>query len=195
MCHDRHHHKCAVGKDAARNLCAAGQTVADRAVARRIGRPARRDRHCARTAQDAGAAALALDVFPRRREFRPDDVDLEGHARRAGETLHRRSAGSRRRADFQRRHPQMAVAAAERRCGRAAARGRVRLYPRDRSRHALCLLAGRLHAELLVLSHWHAAAGAQPHRRRDRRPGDGGARSPERLGRSRGTARGSSPTS
>ena len=47
------------------------------------------------------------------------------------------------------------------------------------------LLAGRLHAELLVLPHRHAAAGAQSHRRRDRRPDHGGARPPQRLGRSR----------
>ena len=56
-----------------------------------------------------------------------------------------------------------------------SARGRVRLYSGDRSRHALRLIAGRLHAELFVLSYRHAAAGAQPHIRRNRRPDHGGA--------------------
>ena len=64
---------------------------------------------------------------------------------------------------------------------RAAARGRVRLYPGDRPRHAVRLEPGRLHADLLVLPHRHAAAGAQPHAGRDRRPGHGGARPARRL--------------
>jgi 23S rRNA (adenine2503-C2)-methyltransferase len=52
-------------------------------------------------------------------------------------------------ADFQRRHPQMAAAAAERRQCRETARGRVRSIPRPTA--ARCAsLAGRLHAELLV---------------------------------------------
>ena len=47
--------------------------------------------------------------------------------------------------------------------GRAAARGRMRLHPGNRSRHALPVEPGRLHAHLLVLPHRHAAAGAQSH--------------------------------
>ena len=65
--------------------------------------------------------------------------------------------------------------------GGNAARGRVRLYPGDRPRHAVPVQPGRLHAHLLVLPHRHAAAGAQPHCRRDRRAGDGRARPARRL--------------
>ena len=130
------------------------------------------------------------------RSFRRDDQRLQGDARRARAAFHGRPPRGGRRADLQRRHPQMAAAPAERRQARAAARGRVRLHPRDRPRHAVRLLPGRLHAELLVLPHRHAAAGAQPHRRRDRRPGHGGARPARRLGRPRDpTAAASSPTS
>ena len=49
--------------------------------------------------------------------------------------------------------------------------------PGNRPRHAVRLLPGRLHAELLVLPHRHAAAGAQSHRGRNRRPDHGRARS------------------
>ena len=73
--------------------------------------------------------------------------------------------------------------------GRAAARGRVRLHPGDRSRHAVRLQPGRLHAELLVLPHRHAAAGAQSDAGRDRRPGHGGARPARRLRRHGARAR------
>ena len=142
-----------------------------------LGGTARPGRRAGEPAQDARAAALALDVCARRALVRRDDQRLEGAAQRAGKAFHRRPAGGRRRAGLRGRHAQMAAAAAERGCGRAAARGRVRLHPGDRSRHAVRLLAGRLHAELLVLPHRHAAAGAQPHRRRDRRPGDDRARS------------------
>ena len=73
---------------------------------------------------------------------------------------------------------------------RAAARSRMRLHSRHRPRHALRLQPGRLHAQLLVLPHRHAAPGAQSHGRRDRRPGDGGARPLGRLaGRRRGPNR------
>ena len=64
---------------------------------------------------------------------------------------------------------------------RAPARSRMRLHSRHRPRHAVRLQPGRLHAQLLVLPHRHAAPGAQPHRRGNRRPGDGGARPPGRL--------------
>ena len=118
--------------------------------------------------------------------------------------FHARPARGRRRAGLGRRHAQMAAAAARRARRRAAARGRVRLHPGHRARHAVRLEPGRLHAHLLVLPHRHAAAGAQSHRRRDRRPGDGRARPARRLAgrRRRPTARScrrrraaSSPTS
>ena len=48
---------------------------------------------------------------------------------------------------------------------------------------------GRLHAELLVLPHRHAAAGPQSDARRDRRPGHGGARPARRLPRHGARAR------
>ena len=98
--------------------------------------------------------------------------------------FHRRPAGDRRRADLGRRHAQMAVPlpAARR---RPPGRDRDRLHPRGRPRHALRLLAGRLHADLLVLPHRHAEAGAQPDGGRDPRrrcssPATGSAISPDR---------------
>ena len=48
-------------------------------------------------------------------------------------------------------------------------------------RRALRLLPGRLHAELHLLPHRHAAPGAQPDRRRDRGPGGGRPRRARRL--------------
>ena len=63
------------------------------------------------------------------------------------------------RADLARRHAQMA-AALRRRPG-----GRDRPHPRGGSRHAVRLLAGRLHPHLHVLPYRHAAPGAQPRRR------------------------------
>ncbi len=63
----------------------------------------------------------------------------------------------------------------------ASARGRMRLYPGYRSRHALSVEPGRLHAQLLVLPYRNSAPGAQPDGRRDRRPGPGRARPPRRL--------------
>ena len=99
------------------------------------------------------------------------------------DALHAGAAGGRRRAGLGRRHAQMAAAAARRARRRAAARGRVRLHPGDRPRHAVRLEPGRLHAHLLVLPHRHAAPGAQSHAGRDRRPGHGGARPARRLAR------------
>jgi hypothetical protein len=63
----------------------------------------------------------------------------------------------------------------------SAGRGRNRLYPRGRSRHALRLFAGWLHAHLLVLPHRHAEAGAQSHGGRDPRPDPDGARAAGRF--------------
>ena len=74
-----------------------------------------------------------------------------------------------------RRHAQVSGA------DRGRPRGRDRLHPRGRPRHALRLLAGRLHADLFVLPHRHPEAGAQPDRGRDRRPGHAGARRPGRM--------------
>ncbi len=64
-------------------------------------------------------------------------------------------------------------------------RDRVRLYPGIRSRHALRLQPGRLHAQLHVLPHRHAGAGAQPDRGRDRRASSRRARSARRFSRRR----------
>ena len=56
------------------------------------------------------------------------------------------------------------------------------VYIPDTGRATLVRLEpGRLHAHLLVLPHRHAAPGAQPHAGRDRRAGDGRARSSRRL--------------
>ena len=52
---------------------------------------------------------------------------------------------------------------------RQGRRDRVRLYPGVGSRHALRLEPGRLHAQLHVLPHRHAAAGAQSDGGGDRR--------------------------
>ena len=71
------------------------------------------------------------------------------------------------------------------------------VYIPDAGRATLVRLEpGRLHAHLLVLPHRHAAPGAQPHARRDRRPGDGRARPARRLAgrRRRPRARSSRPT-
>ena len=95
--------------------------------------------------------------------------------------LHPGAPRGRRRAGLGRRHAQVAFALAGRTSGRAPARSRMRLHPRHRARHALRLQPGRLHAQLHLLPHRHPAPGAQPHRRRDRRPGAGGARPARRL--------------
>ena len=92
--------------------------------------------------------------------------------------------------------------AAARRARRRPARGRMRLYPGNRPRHVVHFEPGRLHAQLHVLPHRHAAAGAQSDRGRNRRPGGFGARPARRLA-PRSVARdgtasrrsGSSPTS
>ena len=181
MGHDRHPPIQPLRReDAARALRPAGDAVAGRAHARRAGRRAWRGRRSRAAAQDARAAALALDLCARCARLRRHDQRVEGIARGAGAALHAGAAGGGGGAGVGRRHPQMAAAAA-RRERRAAARGRVRLHPGDRPRHALPLEPGRLHAHLLVLPHRHAAAGAQPHRRRDRRPGDGRARPARRM--------------
>ena len=116
-------------------------------------------------------------------DFEPDDQRVEGTARGARCALHAGAARGRGRAGFGRRHAQVAAAPAGRARRRAAARGRVRLHSRDRSRHALRFQPGRLHADLLVLPHRHAAAGAQPDAGRDRRPDHGGARPARRFHR------------
>ena len=134
-----------------------------------------------KAAQDARAAALELDLRARRHALRRHDQRVEGVARGARGALHAGAPRGRRRAGVGRRHAQVAAAAARRACGRAAARGRVRLYPGCRPRDAVRVEPGRLHAHLLVLPHRHAAAGAQSHARRDRRAGDGRARPARRL--------------
>ena len=103
--------------------------------------------------------------------------------------LHAGAAGNRRRADFGRRHAQMAAPAAGR-TRRRAARGRMRLHPGDRPRHVVHFEPGRLHAQLHVLPYRHAAPGAQSDRRRNRRPGRAGARPARRLAPRRASAAG-----
>ena len=109
------------------------------------------------------------------------------------------------RAGVGRRHAQVAAAAAHPRPREARPGDRDGLHPRGRPRHAVHLEPGRLHAHLLVLPHRHAAAGAQPGARGDRRPDPAGARPHRRLAgrgarpqrrRARaGTASARSPTS
>ena len=65
--------------------------------------------------------------------------------------------------------------------------GRGRPHPGGGSRHALRLEPGRLHADLPLLPHRHAAPGAQPDGGRDRRPGHAGARRAAANGRRRRT--------
>src|SRR6188508_1821897 len=76
------------GEDPARALRPAGKAVAGRADARGAGRGARRHRRCAVAAEDAGAAALALDVCARRARLQPDDQRVEGAARGARRALY-----------------------------------------------------------------------------------------------------------
>ena len=84
--------------------------------------------------------------------------------------LHARPAGDRQRAGLDRRHAQVADPHAARRA--AASRGRrdrVRLYSRERPRHAVRLQPGRLHADLHLLPYRHAEARPQPVGAGDRR--------------------------
>ncbi len=100
------------------------------------------------------------------------------------EQIHHRPAGDRRRADLAGRHPQMADPLSRAR-RRQAGRDRDRLHSRGRPRHAVRLQPGRLHADLLLLPHRHAEAGAQPDGRGNPRadcwsPATGSATSPTR---------------
>src|SRR5262245_40211969 len=130
-------------KDAPRALCRAGKAVADRPVAGGLRRGACRHRRSARAGEDARAAALALDLPARRARIRPDDQRVEGVARQPGAAFHAGAARGGGRAGVGRRHAQVAAAAALRASGRAAARGRVRLHPGGRSRHAVPVEPGR----------------------------------------------------
>ena len=154
----------------------------------------------------AGAALVAAGIVPERQakmraqqlwhwlyvrgvsDFAADVQHLQGSARRARRAFHDRPAGDRRGADFDRRHPQMAVplSAARR---RPAGRDRDRLHSRGRPRHALHLQPGRLHADLLLLPHRHAEAGAQPDRRGNPHAADDGARPARRFPRPRHAGR------
>ncbi len=101
------------------------------------------------------------------------------------------ASGDHRRADLGRWHAQMADAHA---CSAGPAdtrrRDRDRLHPRGDARHAVRLLPGRLHAQLLLLPHRHAEAGAQPHcRPRSSAQLLVGARPPRRLAGPRRTAK------
>ena len=60
------------------------------------------------------------------------------------------------------------------------------VYIPEEDRGTLCISSpGRLHADLFVLPYRHAEAGAQPDRRRDRRPDHAGARRSGRMARAR----------
>ena len=138
-------------------------------------------RRARQAAQDAGRPAVELDVCARRHGVRGDVGRLQGAARHPGAGLLPGTARDRRRAGVGRRHAQVAVAAAHPRPREARPRDRGRLHSRGRSRHAVHLEPGRLHAHLLVLPHRHAATGAQPRGVGDRRPGAAGARPHRRL--------------
>ena len=163
-------------ENAARALCAAGAAVAGRAVARAARRCAGRSRRCraatqmrvqqlwhwiyVRGVQDFGdmtsvskelRAALAQRFTLDRPEIVAEQVSVDG-TRKWLLRLPGEIAG-------------------------APARGRVRLHSGGRSRHAVRLQPGRLHAQLHVLPHRHAASRSQSDAGRDRRPDHGRARS------------------
>ena len=127
------------------------------------------------------SAAVELALRARRHLVRRHDRRVEGAARRARRALHARPARDRRRAGVGRRHAQVAAAVAQARPRGARARDRDRLHPRGRSRHAVHLEPGRLHADLLVLPYRHAAPRAQSRSAGDRRPDPAGPRPHRRL--------------
>src|SRR5262249_47684240 len=99
------------------------------------------------------ASAVALDLSSRGCRFCRNDVALETLPRMARGALRAEPPDYVPHSRFARRNPQMAVALSGRR------RGRNRPYPRGRPRHLVRLLAGRLHADLLVLPHRHPTPG------------------------------------
>ena len=123
----------------------------------------------------ARQAALAPDLQSRRHRVRGDERHRQAAARLARRAVRDRPARSGGRAGLDRRHPQMAAEDPRR------PRLRDGLHPRRRPRHALRLEPGRLHAQLPLLPHRHDAAGAQPRRRRDRRPGHARPRRARRM--------------
>ena len=118
---------------------------------------------------------LAVDLLAWRARLRADDQHRQEDARSAGRAVRRRAARDRHRAALGRRHAQVAAALPRRQ------RGRDRQHPRGGSRLGVRVEPGRLHADLQLLPHRHAAAGAQPQPRRDRRPVHGGARQLRRM--------------
>ena len=131
-----------------------------------------RNRDARTRAQDARGAALALDVLSRRARLLGDAQ----HRQAAARTLAERFTLARPDSSPARSPP---TARASGCCGWPPAhrfdKGRRSnaSISRTLSGHALRVEPGRLHPELLVLPHRHAAAGAQPDRGRDRRPGAG----------------------
>ena len=113
----------------------------------------------------ARQAALASDLQSRRHGLRGDERHRQAAARLARRAFHRRPARDRHRAGLDRRHPQMAAAHPRR------PRLRDGVHPRRGSRHLVRLQPGRLHPQLPLLPYRHDAAGPQPRRRRDCRPG------------------------
>ncbi len=122
----------------ARALRAAGEAVAGRADARGAGRRARRHRRCAVRSRRCGCSSSRHWMYVRgAQDFsQMTSVSKDLHAVLDAHYTLARPEG-RRRAGFRRRHAQVAASPARRTRGRTAARGRVRLYPRSRSRHAL----------------------------------------------------------
>ncbi len=83
--------------------------------------------------------------------------------------LYARPPRGRLRAGVEGRHPQVADPHGADERPRQGRRDRVRLHSRNRSRHALRVEPGRLHADLLVLPYRHAAPRPQPDGGRNRR--------------------------
>ena len=118
---------------------------------------------------------LAVDLLARRADFGLMTNIAKKTRDRLAELFVIERPADRHRAALGRRHAQMAAALPRRQ------RGRDRQHPRGGSRLGLRLEPGRLHADLQLLPHRHAAAGAQPHAGRDRRPVHGGARQLRRM--------------
>jgi hypothetical protein len=102
--------------------------------------------------------ALAVDIPQGGARFFGHDQSGKGLSRPVGRAVRDRRARGGAPPDLGRRHAQIPDA------DRGRPRGGGRLYPRGGSRHAVHLVAGRLHADLFVLPYRHAEAGAQPDR-------------------------------
>jgi len=132
------------------------------------------------SARCASAQALELDLRARRDAL--DQMTSVSKDLRAGADHISRWSGPRSsRAGLGRRHAQMAAESARRASGRAATRGRVRLYPGSQAARPCACRASRLHADLFVLHTGTQRLVRNLHARRDVGQVDGGARSSRRL--------------